>query len=145
MNPYDPVVEQESEVNAAWVMVAMLVLAACARLALDLRRDERAAVEGLSGAGFELRLAELFVELGYDVRLVAHGRGELVVEKDGRRAVVQSLRPGLAGVGLASAARGRYATDDAIVVSRRGFGLPARRRAERAGVELWDLRHRLPH
>lgn len=135
----------ESEaVTAAWLMVGVLVLAACARFALDVRRDERAPVEWLGGAGFELRLADLFDELGYDVRFVAAGRGELVVEKDGRRAVVQSLRPGLAGVGLASAARGRYGTEGAIAVSGRGFGAAARRRADRAGVELWDLRHRLP-
>ena len=131
-------------VDAAWLTVGVLVLAACARFALDLRQAEHAPLGSLGGAGFELKLAELFDELGYDVRFVAHGRGELVVEKDGRRAVVQSLRPGLAGVAMASAARGRYGADDAIAVSGRGFGTAARRRAGREGVTLWDLRDRQP-
>jgi HJR/Mrr/RecB family endonuclease len=128
---------------STWPLVATLALAAGGRVAYDLRRRSVAEVAALDGSNFELKLAGLFHDLGYEVKLVASGRGDLVVEKDGRRAVVQTRSwpasaPGVAAVNKAAGARGYYAADEAIVVTTRSFKAPARKLAARKGVQLWD-------
>jgi HJR/Mrr/RecB family endonuclease len=122
----------------AWVLFAMLVLAALARLSVDVWHGVVRERDDLGGASFELGLASLFEDLGYEVKLVASGRGDLVVEKDGRRAVVQATRPGFSDVSRADVARGFYGADDAIMVTTRSFRAPARKQAARKHVELWD-------
>jgi HJR/Mrr/RecB family endonuclease len=125
------------DVDLAWVLFGTLVLAALARLGVDLWHGVVGKTDELAGANFELKLASLFQDLGYEVKLVASNRGDLVVEKDGRRAVVQATSPGLAGVSRAAVARGFYGADEAIVVSSR-FRAAARKQAARKHVELWD-------
>jgi HJR/Mrr/RecB family endonuclease len=128
---------------STWPLLATLVAAAIVRVALDLRGRGVVEVAGLDGSNFELKLARLFADLGYEVKLVASGRGDLIVQKDGRRALVQARSwpanaPGVAAVNKAAGARTFYGADEAIVVTTRRFKAPARKQAERRGVELWD-------
>jgi HJR/Mrr/RecB family endonuclease len=132
-----------TDLASTWPLVVTLALAAATRVILDLRHKSVAEVAALDGSNFELKLAGLFHDLGYDVKLVASGQGDLVVEKDGRRAVVQAQswptnNPGVAAVNRAAGARGYYNADEAIVVTTRSFKAPARKQAMRKDVQLWD-------
>jgi len=132
-----------TNLETVWPLALTLALVAGLRLGIDRWRSGIPEIDELAGANFELKLASLFEDLGYEVKLVATGRGDLVVEKDGRRAVVQAKAwpassSGVAAVNKAAGARQFYNADEAIVVTTRGFKTPARKQAARKRVELWD-------
>jgi len=132
-----------TNLESIWPLALTLVAVGLLRLGLDRWQGGMHEVDELANSNFELKLASLFQDLGYDVKLVATGRGDLVVEKDGRRAVVQAKawpakNTGVAAVNKAAGARGFYGADEAIVVTTRSFKAPARKQAARKQVELWD-------
>lgn len=85
----------------AWPITAFLLVAALAKLCLDLRERRRLArsgidqIDSMDGRTFELFLATLFERLGFRVELTSY-RGDygadLIVVHEGRRIAVQAKR-----------------------------------------------------
>ena len=102
-------------------------------------------IDKMTGTQFEKRLELLFRDHGYDVRhtgrLGDYG-GDLVVEREGTRSVVQAKRSanevGLSAVREALAAKGIYECTEAMVVTNATFTWRARKLADANGVVLWD-------
>jgi restriction system protein len=102
-------------------------------------------VDRMDGITFERRLDHLFTDLGYRVeRTRARGDygGDLVLEKDGVRTVVQAKRwtknVGVKAVQEAVAAKPIYGCARAIVVTNRYFTDQAKRLATANDVGLWN-------
>jgi restriction system protein len=116
------------------------------RFELRFRRSGIGQIDRMSGSDFERRLAVLFDRLGNRAQVVGSGAGDfgadLVLEKDGRRTVVQAKRwngtVGAAAVREIAAARPYYQADAAMVVTTSRFSQEARRLARANGVSLWD-------
>ena len=99
----------------------------------------------MDGITFERRMAVLFRNLGYRVaRTQARGDygADLVLEKDGVRAIVQAKRwtknVGVKAIQEAVAAKPMYHCSRAIVVTNRYFTEQAKRLAKANDVGLWD-------
>lgn len=107
------------------------------------RRAGIAQVDEMSGDAFEERLAALFAALGYVVRRTGHAGdfgADLVVERDGRRAVVQAKRyrgaVGIEAVQQAVGAASYYDAAGAIVATNSTCTPAARALALANDVEL---------
>lgn len=131
-----------------WALVAAVWSFRAASALLERRRLARsgiAEIDTMSGTVFERRLAMLFRGLGYEVRKVGR-RGDygadLVIEKDGRRTIVQAKRwtknVGVRAVQEAHAAPAMYGCSRALVVTNRYFTVPAQQLARANRVDLWD-------
>ena len=110
-----------------------------------LRYSDTRTVDAMDGTSFEDYVGELFRRQGCWVQLVgqAHDFGaDLLVNRDGRRVVVQTKRysssVGVDAVREVAAARAHYGADDAIVVTNSYFTGPAVQLARSNHVELWD-------
>jgi restriction system protein len=143
-----PLIHGFFQVWPVWLILAGL---GAARLAVEIykaRRLRRAGIldiDQMNGTTFELRLAALFRGLGYRAEVVGSARGDygadLIVTKDGNRAVVQakcwSKNVGVKAVQEVVGARGYYGADSALVVTNRQFTVQARELAKRNDVTLW--------
>jgi len=139
------------ELLQLWWLLALVAGIGAVRAADWLRRQRRlsrsgiAEIDAMTGAAFEQRLAILFRGLGYSVRHVGRRGdygGDLVIEKDGVRTVVQAKRwtrnVNVKAVQEAHAAPAMYGCTRALVVTNRYFTTPARRLARANNVDLWD-------
>jgi restriction system protein len=102
-------------------------------------------IDKMDGASFERYLQALFSGMGFSVEATpASGDfgADLVMSKDGVRAVVQAKRSsknvGVRAVQEALAAEKLYRCMKAIVVSNSRYTAQAQKLAEANGVELWD-------
>lgn len=103
-------------------------------------------IDRLSGEEFEDFLQALLTAKGYGARLTPKGSAfgaDLVLEKDGERAVVQannrrSRDVGLKAVPEANTAQAYNGTSQAMVITTRSFTQQAIDLAGAARVELWD-------
>lgn len=135
-----------------WSLALVIAAAVAVRLVFWLRSELRfrragiAEIDRMSGSDFERRLAVLFDRLGNRAQVVGSGAGDfgadLVLEKDGRRTVVQAKRwngtVGTAAVREIAAARPYYRADAAMVVTTSRFSQEARLLARVNHVSLWD-------
>ncbi len=140
------------ELLPLWPLACLAAVAAAVPLARRIRSERRLRHSGIdeidrmSGAEFERRLAVLFRRLGYRAEVVGSTRGDygadLVLEKDGRRTVVQAKRwkkrVGLRAVQEVAAARSYYGADGAMVVTNSRFTRQAWDLAARTDVSLRD-------
>jgi len=112
------------------------------------RSESIGEIDLMTGTQFEKRLGLLFRDLGYTVqhtgKLGDYG-GDLVVERQGTRSVVQAKRwateVGLTAVREALAAKGMYQCAEAMVVTNSTFTWRAKKLADANGVVLWDRPH----
>lgn len=122
--------------------LAVLGLPAAVRIS-RIRRAGMREVDAMTGAEFEERLASLYRVMGYVVHHTGR-RGDfgadLVVERDGERAVVQAKRyrgaVGIEAVQQVVGAARYYGADAARVVTNSTCTPAARALAEASGVEL---------
>src|SRR6266545_773584 len=134
-----------------WWLILLLVAIAAVRGVAWLVAERRLACSGIreidemDGITFERRMAVLFRNLGYRVaRTQARGDygADLVLEKDGVRAIVQAKRwtknVGVKAIQEAVAAKPMYHCSRAIVVTNRYFTEQAKRLAKANDVGLWD-------
>lgn len=101
------------------------------------------AVDGMSGRQFEDFLVTMYETLGYQIEETPHvgdQGADLVVERGGRRMVVQAKRylegVGNAAVQQAAAARTHYGAQEAVVITNSFFTKSAEELAESTGVTL---------
>lgn len=139
------------DVRAYWPFLALIAAAALAKGIFhlyDLRRLERSGIDDvdrMDGRTFEVFLSGVFARLGYRVGVTKY-RGDwgadLVVEKDGKKTVVQAKRwtkrVGVKAIQEAVAAKAMYGCSEALVVANRQFTDQAKSLARVNGVELWD-------
>ena len=147
-----PTIDVHQYLHGFWPLALVLAAAVAVRLVfwlrfeLRFRRSGIAQIDRMSGSDFERRLAVLFDRLGNRTQVVGSGAGDfgadLVLEKDGRRTVVQAKRwngtVGTAAVREIAAARPYYRADAAMVVTTSRFSQEARMLARVNGVSLWD-------
>ena len=114
-------------------------------------------VDELPGTEFELLLAYVFRDLGYQVERTAvtgDFGADLVLRRDGKLSIVQAKRQsrpvGIKAVQEAFSAMTYYSAVEAMVISNAGYTPGARALATRTGVHLYDriwlsaaLRHAL--
>jgi restriction system protein len=147
-----PTIDVHQYLHGFWPLALVLAAAVAIRLVfwlrfeLRVRRAGLAQIDRMSGSDFDHRLAVLFDRLGNRAQVVGSGAGDfgadLVLEKDGRRTVVQAKRwngtVGAAAVREIAAARSYYRADAAMVVTTSRFSQEARLLARVNGVSLWD-------
>jgi len=147
-----PTIDVHQFLHGFWPFAMVIVAAVAVRLVfwlrfeLRVRRSGLAQIDRMSGSDFERRLAVLFDRLGNRAQVVGSGAGDfgadLVLEKDGRRTVVQAKRwngtVGSAAVRVIAAARPYYRADAAMVVTTSRFSQEARLLARVNHVSLWD-------
>lgn len=113
--------------------------------AVELRRSGIREIDRMDGTTFEHYLEELLRSYGY--RVTHLGRAgdfgaDLLVESNGRRAVVQAKRysstVGIDAVREAATARQHYRADGAIVITNSSFTRGAIELSRSNQVELWD-------
>ncbi|MST32703.1 DnaJ domain-containing protein [Acidimicrobiaceae bacterium USS-CC1] len=133
--------------------LAVLLVVVGFLAALGSRRVERAVEMGRAGIGqidqmdgttFEHYLEELLRTHGYKVKhlgRVGDFGADLLVEREGRRSVVQAKRyasnVGIDAVREAATARQHYGADGAIVITNSAFTRAATELARTNHVELW--------
>jgi restriction system protein len=141
----------ELTLKSAWWLWAIVAGIAVARLASRIWQSRRLSRSGIrdvdvmDGTTFELFLVTLFRRLGYDARHTGKQGdfgADLVVERDGRRSVVQAKRStsrvGAKAVQEVVAAKAMYDCAGAVVVTNGRFTEHARKLARSNDVSLWD-------
>jgi restriction system protein len=143
-----------------WWLLAIVGAILLIRLLLFVRRQRRLARSGIreidtmDGASFENYLATMFRRLGYRVRIVGSVRGDyggdLLIQKNGSRTIVQAKRyrgkrVGIKAVQEAHTARTMYECADAMVVTNSTFSPQAVKTARKTGVRLWDREELVKH
>lgn len=133
--------------------LAVLLVVVGVLAALGSRRVERAVqmgragihqIDQMDGTTFEHYLEELLLTHGYNVKhlgRVGDFGADLLVERQGRRSVIQAKRYG-SNVGIdavreAATARQHYGADGAIVITNSSFTRAATELARTNHVELW--------
>ncbi|KLU59956.1 restriction endonuclease [Peptococcaceae bacterium CEB3] len=108
-------------------------------------------IDRMSGTEFEKRLAVLFCDLGYSVKLTPNNDfgADVVVENyRGGRTVVQAKRyskpVGIKAIQEVVGSMGYYEAINALVITNKSFTPQAEKLATKNGVELWD-RQQLIH
>jgi len=131
-----------------WTLVGLVALGRVIKFLWEERRLRRSGIreiDRMDGPTFERRLGILFRALGYRVEATGSAGGDygcdLVVSRDGERAVVQAKcwqkNVGVGAVQEAATARALYKASGAYVVTNRSFSKPARKLADANGVVLW--------
>ena len=133
-----------------WWLLAIIAAILLVRLLLFVRRQRRLARSGIreidtmDGTTFEHYLASVFRRLGYRVEVVGSARGDyggdLLIQKDGTRTIVQAKRyrgkrVGIKAVQEAHTARSMYDCVDAMVVTNSTFSAGVRRPLARPGFD----------
>jgi len=134
--------------------LAVLLIVVGILAALGSRRVERTIemgragihqIDQMDGTTFEHFLEELLRTHGYKVKhlgRVGDFGADLLVEREGRRSVVQAKRyssnVGIDAVREAATARQHYGADAAIVITNSTFTRAATELAQTNHVELWD-------
>lgn len=102
-------------------------------------------IDGMTGPGFEHRLATMFASMGYTVGTTSAGNdfgADLVLTFNGVRTVVQAKRwnslVGVSAVQEVHASRSYYGATHAMVVTNNWYTKQARQLAGKANVDLWD-------
>ena len=102
-------------------------------------------IDTMPGVDFEEYVKAHFERLGYKVSLTKKSNdygADLVMEKDGRRSVVQAKRHkekiGNKAIQEVLGAKGYYKADKCLVITNSYFTRNAKRLADVNGVELWD-------
>jgi restriction system protein len=131
-----------------WAVLGLVLLGRLVAWTWEERRLQRSGIreiDAMDGRTFERRLGILFKGLGYRVEPTGSAAGDygcdLVVSKDGERAVVQAkcwrTNVGVKAVQEAATARAYYKATGAYVVTNRGFSKQAQSLAHANGVVLW--------